>query len=75
MSTSQGSVAEANEEEELEGRKFRSPSRVLARSFRIGRDNWRAKLRCATLCKVGTRPIPKPFIAASVIFIEGVEFT
>ena len=43
MSTSQGSVAEADEEEELDGRKFRSPSRVLARSFRISRDNWRAK--------------------------------
>ncbi|MEJ7593686.1 MAG: hypothetical protein WKF77_32025 [Planctomycetaceae bacterium] len=25
------------------GRRYRSPQRVLARSFRMGRDNWKAK--------------------------------
>lgn len=27
----------------LKGRRFRSPPRVLARSFRMGRDNWKMK--------------------------------
>lgn len=27
----------------LNGRRFRSPQRVLARSFRMGRDNWKMK--------------------------------
>lgn len=43
MSTSQGSVVEMDESEELEGRKFRSPARILVRSFRLSRDKWRQK--------------------------------
>ena len=41
MSQSQGSVVEFKEEQET--RKFLSPTRVLLRSFRLSRDNWRQK--------------------------------
>jgi hypothetical protein len=41
MKVSQGGDMEL--EEELESRAFRSPTRVLARSFRISRDRWREK--------------------------------
>jgi hypothetical protein len=41
MSHSQGSVIEFKEEQET--RKFLSPTRVLLRSFRLSRDNWRQK--------------------------------
>ena len=43
MEQSPGSVVEREEEGESEPREFRSPARVLVRSFRISRDNWRAK--------------------------------
>jgi hypothetical protein len=43
MSHSQGSVIEFKEEEAQETRKFLSPTRVLLRSFRLSRDNWRQK--------------------------------
>ena len=43
MGQSQGSDVERAEVEELEARRFRSPLRVLARSFRMSRDNWREK--------------------------------
>lgn len=43
MQQSQGSVIERKEEGDSETREFRSPARVLVRSFRISRDNWRAK--------------------------------
>ena len=39
MEPSQGSVAEV-----ISGtRRFKSPNRILARSFRIGRDKWKEK--------------------------------
>ena len=43
MEQSQGSVVEREEEGASQTREFRSPARVLVRSFRISRDNWRAK--------------------------------
>ena len=43
MIKSQGSVVEVGSEEELEAGKYRSPARVLIRSFRMSRDNWREK--------------------------------
>ncbi len=39
MEPSQGSVAQVASGT----RRYRSPNRILARSFRIGRDNWKAK--------------------------------
>lgn len=39
MEPSQGSVAEVAHGT----RRFRSPTRILARSFRIGRDKWKQK--------------------------------
>lgn len=43
MSQPQGSVMELEGEEEFETVRFRSPARVLIRSFRLSRDNWRQK--------------------------------
>jgi hypothetical protein len=39
MEPSQGSVAQVASGT----RRYRSPNRILVRSFRIGRDNWKAK--------------------------------
>jgi hypothetical protein len=39
MEASQGSVAQVASGT----RRYRSPNRILARSFRIGRDKWKAK--------------------------------
>lgn len=39
MESVQGSVAEAASRT----RRYRSPNRILARAFRIGRDNWKKK--------------------------------
>lgn len=43
MVASQGSVVDLEESDEHGGRKFLSPTRILARSFRLSRDNWRQK--------------------------------
>ena len=43
MGKSQGSDVQLDEGEELETRQFLSPPRVLARSFRLSRENWREK--------------------------------
>jgi hypothetical protein len=38
MEACQGSVVEA-----IGGRRYRSPNRILARAFRLGRDKWKQK--------------------------------
>ena len=43
MGQSPGSDVEREDGEELAARRFRSPLRVWARSFRMSRDNWRQK--------------------------------
>ena len=43
MGQSQGSDVDGEDGRELEARRFRSPLRILARSFRRSRDNWREK--------------------------------